>query len=215
MIHKTVTSGSNWEAELQMLLFFYRTRPHGMLGISPMSAMFGWQPRPLIVDALDDEERYGLAPWVVDIHDKAAVIRDYVHEELAKYDAECLQEVCPYEVEEPMMLQRPSRRQKCLAPFEPGWRTQSIISPTTVVISSGKDQCGKIVNIDLMKRDVDKDVPVGDVTDVEACDEETEDDRTRAPVILLDTVDDTPSAPQDRWYGLRDRSGIARPSRFQ
>ena len=41
MIRK-MTAGSNWDANLRILLFFYRTQLHGMLRVSSMAAMFGW-----------------------------------------------------------------------------------------------------------------------------------------------------------------------------
>jgi len=44
LIRKVLDSSTNWEADLETLLFFYRNRPHGATALSPMVAMVGWQP---------------------------------------------------------------------------------------------------------------------------------------------------------------------------
>ena len=48
LIRKTVQS-HDWRVDLDMLLFYYCTRPHSGLGVSPMMAMYGWETRDLIV----------------------------------------------------------------------------------------------------------------------------------------------------------------------
>ena len=60
LIRKAVDVGNDWEAELQMLLFFYRTRPHSVPGLSAMTAMFGWNTRDLTIEPMDANDRIEL-----------------------------------------------------------------------------------------------------------------------------------------------------------
>ena len=134
LIRKAVDSGSDWETELQMLLFYYRARPHSILKLSPMQAMFGWSPRELTVESLDAGFRYTVDSWAAAVGDRAARVRDYVEERLARLDEECAGDNCPYTVGDQVLLRRPQRSQKCLTPFESGWQVLRVVSPTTVVI---------------------------------------------------------------------------------
>ena len=63
-----------------------------------------------------------------------------------------------------VQLLRPDRRQKCSAPYEPGWQVVDVISPSTVRIRRSIDDHvqEKVVNIDLLAR-VDPDVQFSDV----------------------------------------------------
>ena len=42
---KKLTDSTDWRADLEVLLFQYRSRPPSITKISPMMAMSGWQPR--------------------------------------------------------------------------------------------------------------------------------------------------------------------------
>ena len=199
MIRNTVNSNSN---ELEVLLFYYWTRPHGLLKVSPMAAMFCWQSSHMIVDKFESEDRYDLASWVVKIRDRAANIHGYVTQQLAQCDGDVLEEVCPYEAGEAVLFRRPPRHQKGLAQFESGLQADSIISPTTVVIRNDNGRT-KTINIELTKRDVAMDQvskPDAAATDTGVPE--------NAPVPLLSVED-------DGGYGLRIRATIASPTRFQ
>ena len=72
LIRKAVDVGNDWEAELQMLLFFYCTRPHSVLGLSPMTAMFGWNARDLTIEPMDANDHIELDAWAAAVSDRAA-----------------------------------------------------------------------------------------------------------------------------------------------
>jgi len=138
LIRKTVSAGGDWASELQMMGFYYRNRPHSQLGISPMQAMLAWEPRNLIVESIQPEERFGLDTWVTTLHEKAARVRDLVTEELANADVE-QPETAAYNEGDKVLLRRPARSQKCVPPFEAGWYVNRVISPTTLVIARSDD----------------------------------------------------------------------------
>ena len=48
IIRKTLDGADDWEEELDMLLFHYCIRPHSVTKISPMRAMYGWEPNVFI-----------------------------------------------------------------------------------------------------------------------------------------------------------------------
>ena len=118
---------------LNVLLYYYRIRPHSALGVSPIEAMCGWVPHGLIVV----DERCDMSPsaWVDSLCSKAAVVQDYVESELSSADfvqpVEC---VNPYSVGSTVMLRQGDRGQKRTAPYEAGWTVDSVVSPSTVVI---------------------------------------------------------------------------------
>ena len=62
LIRKTVQF-QDWRVDLDMLLFYYRTRIHSGLGVSPMMAMYGWETRDLIVESHSlPQERFTYTP---------------------------------------------------------------------------------------------------------------------------------------------------------
>ena len=139
---------------------------------------------------------------MIKIRDRAASIRDFVTQQLAQYDDDVLEEVCPYEVGEAVLLCRPMRHLKCLAPFGSGWQVDSIVSPATVVICNNNGRT-KTINIEFTKRDVAMDyVPEPDAVSKDNSELEN------VPVPLL-------SVAEDGGYALRNRATIARPARFQ
>ena len=68
---------------------------------------------------MHEEVCYDLASWSVALQDKAAVERDFVADEMARYDVEIKEVLCPYREGDSVMVRRPTHQQKCLAPFEP------------------------------------------------------------------------------------------------
>ena len=74
----------DWLSELQILLYYYRTRVHSALGIAPMAAMMAWEPRDLSVEATTAEG--SLLSWHASLTEKCARIRDHVSDLLAEGD---------------------------------------------------------------------------------------------------------------------------------
>ena len=92
----------------------------------------------------------------------------------------------PYRPDDPVQLLRPDCRQKCSAPYEPGWQVVDVISPSTVRIRRSIDDHvqEKVVNVDLSKADT--------ITDVS-----------------FSSAD-----PDVQSYNLRSRSTLQRPERY-
>ena len=83
-------------------------------------------------------------------------MRDLIEEELSSRDfiSDPPRYTCRFHVGDRVLLQRPSRRQKCLPPFEPGWQVVDIVAPSTVRIDRPPDfRHQKTVNVDLLKLD--------------------------------------------------------------
>ena len=219
MIRKTIESSADWVTELPILLYYYRTRIHSVLKMSPMMAMMSWEPRDLCVEAAPVEG--SLMSWSASLAEKCARIRDYVSGVLSEVDTVSDNENCPFHVGDSVMMRRPSRHQKCLPEFERGWWVAKIIGPVTVVIQrdlSGRMQ-EKVVNIEHLKSDVSREhsVPamhaVADDTD-DASDGET---YIRVPLSPVQDSCDVPEAPDVAdvpTRQLRDRASLRAPSRF-
>ena len=153
LIRKTMSTAQDWMRELDLLLFYYRVRPHSATGISPFQAMNGWMPRKLIVPRAQGE--LSLSAWTDQLVSQAALIRDYVEEELSDHDFIDATESCPFDADDLVMLRRSDRRQKRLPMFERGWVIRKVLSPSSVVICrSGHQGREKIVNVELLKLDV-------------------------------------------------------------
>ena len=92
----------------------------------------------------------------------------------------------PYRPDDPVQLLRPDRRQKCSAPYEPGWQVVDVISPSTVRIRRSIDDHvqEKVVNVDLLKADT------------------------------LTDVSSSSADPDVQSYNLRSRSTLQRPERY-
>lgn len=147
-----------------------------------MRALLTWEARALVIESKDHEG--GLSKWVESLDKHTAWIRDLLNEEMAQADHE---EPCPdsdYSEGQSVPLCRPSRSQKCLPPYESGWRVVRVISPSTVVIATADDVSMKskeVVNVEMIKPDVARDALLstplvqdedddGDVQDVEETD---------------------------------------------
>ena len=153
MIRKTI-QGNDWKKDLDLLLFYYRTRYHAGAGMSPMMAMFAWEPRGLLVEEPRAMIGDTLGNWAEDVRARAARIRDLVAEEFDSGAPVLPRSTAPYEPGDAVQLRRPARRQKRLAPYEEGWVVETVVSPTTVVIRRASGGQEKIVNVDLLKIDV-------------------------------------------------------------
>ena len=193
MIRKVLGRSSDWKDDLEVLLFYYRTRPHSATGISPMEAMFGWLPRHLIVEK--DAAAESLSAWVTKLANRASQIRDLVEEELSRPDACSPEAENPYSRGDRVMMLRPQRQQKRLPPYEDGWVVTETVTPVTVRIQ--RDAGGllqmKTVNVSLIKPDV------SDPTDGVSAD---------------DTTEDQPVEPEEVMR-LRPRDGLNAPARFR
>ena len=75
---------TNWQVELDLLLFYYRARPHSSTGVSPMHAMHGWIPRGLVVDG--PPQQYNIGSWIADLDIRSARIRQHLDEAYATAD---------------------------------------------------------------------------------------------------------------------------------
>ena len=211
LIRKVLEDSSDWRADLDVLLFQYRNRPHGTTQLSPMIAMTGWQPRHIIVD--DVKEACDMTQWASELSARIARVRDIVETELSSRDFVDLPDgPCAYAVGDRVLLRRPERRQKRMPPYEPGWLVTAIVSPSTVVIAR-QDECQrpKTVNIDLLKPDPSNDALL-DAPSV--ADDSLEEALSEDPwnVELVWGQADTTTG---HHYSFRDRGAIQPPSRYQ
>ena len=224
LIRKVLDTAADWLAELEILLFFYRTRPHSELKISPMRAMFGWEPRALFVDGIPSTLSSSL--WVDGVCDKAARVHDYLTAVVAEHAPAPVVESpsCPYVVGDRVLLRNPDRRQKRQPPFDSGWSVKHVIGPASVVICRVHPESGrrqeKVVNVELLKRDVGlvvPDVPCAplvpppDVGDVRV--DGPRDDGDDDGWVCLDI-----SPPSDHLVGghsLRPRGSLQPPARYR
>lgn len=227
LIRKCIDSAVDWKEDLEVLLYHYRSRPHSTIGIAPVVAMVGWQPRQLIVDKA--EEACSMSAWAASLSERCARIRDFIEDELS--DRDCIDSAdtpCLFSVGNRVLLRRPSRHQKCLSPFEAGWQVVEVVSPSTVRI-------GKLpglvktttVNVGLLKPDPSL-VPVPQVQSMadpaplpSHCDSATSSDS--------DSVDDDTDCygesaislkfnagdPLSSSRRLRDRTTLIGPARFR
>jgi len=216
LIRKVLDSSDDWLAELDVLLFYYRTRPHSALRMSPMRAMFGWEARDLLIEGMP---RFSKSAWVDDVCSDAARVRDYITELYAAHDVPLDDEaVCPYDVGDSVLLHRPARHQKRLAPYESGWRVKKVVGPATVVIAHGKRE--KVINVDQLKKGVA--LPPDPPSDPAVSDPGVNNSasatggRDGGSVIWLPANDPVaPPSPPPTRYALRDRGSLHVPTRFQ
>ena len=105
IIRKTLDGADDWEDALDLLLFHYRIRPHSATKVSPMRAMYGWEPNVLIESR---PEVFSSSVWVDRLERRAAEIRDYLEEQLSQMDwiEDC--HVCPYLEGDSVLLRQPS-----------------------------------------------------------------------------------------------------------
>ena len=221
LIRKTTEESDDWKSAIEILVYNYRIRPHSSTRISPMEAMFGWTPRSLLVEKPVAE--VSLSAWVDKLRRRMAQVRDYLDEELATHDFIEKPGTCPYEVGDYVMLRRPERRQKMRSPYERGWSVESVVAPSTVSIKSRRGG-SKIVNVELLKMDVDE--GSGDDADEDDAGRPaatgSDDDSGEVPVPLILPNGDADAAtdeggPLPSVAGgrqLRDRATLRLPGRY-
>ena len=215
LIRKVVNGSSDWQTELDMLLYYYRTRPHSVTGVSPALALMGWEPGCLIVES----DSQLPSRWVENLAEKSARIRDLINDAfMASNDFSKDQPIAAYAEGDAVLLRRPPRSQKCLPPFETGWQINRVVSPSTVVIQKSTGGAEKAVNVDAIKLDIAANrapIPVTVVNN-----DETEDDDERPGVqalpLVLPDADNNLGAPatEARRMSLRDRAVLRPPTRF-
>ena len=206
LIRKVLRESRDWRSDLDLLLHHYRVRPHSVTGISPMKAMCGWQPTNVIVES--EQPSMSSSAWVDHLQQRSAQIRDHIEMELSKEDpvpSDAFE--CPYSIDTPVMLRRPTRHQKCLSPYEGGWLIKSVISPSTVVIIRTDGSGEKVINIDLLKYD-----PAADVCADDSCASVPPDNDLDDCVVLLPLHE--PAAVQPGPV-LRNRADLQQPVRFR
>ena len=85
LIRKTVQS-RDWRVDLDMLLFYNRTRPQSGLGVSPMMAMYGWETRDLIVESHSPpQERFTYTPEFLCGHSPIIIVQFAKHLDAVSY----------------------------------------------------------------------------------------------------------------------------------
>ena len=171
-------------------------------------AMHGWEPHGLLVEKPRRAMGDTLGDWAEGVRARAVRIRDYVSEELVAGKTAEPPANNPYECGDPVLLRRPTRRQKRLAPFEPGWLMEKIIWPTTVIICRETGGREKIVNIELLKRNVGESEP-------EETDNDDEGEEELAGGLMQDPLLPVGSADQQPTYALRNWGAIAIPRRYR
>ncbi|XP_065186075.1 uncharacterized protein LOC135816901 [Sycon ciliatum] len=222
MIRKLAEDSSDWLQDLPVMLHFYRTRPHGMTGVSPMLAMVGWEPKSIITGVTTES-----TVWQQAHAARCARLRDLLDSELSKVDRQEDERDCPFHVGDSVLLKQPSRRQKRLPPFQTGWSVIKVVSPSTVVVRRqphmGQVQ-EKVVNVDLLKAgggaqapesvipraEVDAEAPVPD-----ECEAEYDPDALWLGELEATGSRDNAGGDGDRRMGLRDRQLIQPPARYR
>ena len=222
LIHKLlVSSGGDWKANLDVLLFYYRNRPHQSTKISPMEAMVGWRPHRFILEEATTE--FQLSEWTEKLAKRSARIRDWIDSEMSASDFIERDVDCPFSPGDQVLLERPARHQKRLPPFESGWVVVKVISPSNVVIASpGRQE--KVVNVSLLKFDVQVSSSEEDgLPDASVTQPRCQDDSVAAEVdIVVDIArttagDAEPNGdePSVSAYSLRDRGQLRAPARYR
>ena len=210
LIRKVLEYSSDWKADIETLLFYYRVRPHSATGISPMKAMVSWECPHFIVEG--ESSACSMSEWAAKVSEQSARIRDLLEEELSESDAIESDSQCPYAPGESVLLQRPGRHQKRLPPYESGWVVKDIVSKSTVVVAKPARR-DKIVNIALIKPNPAPAVEAepaseDDVSDEfpdDGADADDDDDGFRFAVEM-------PTG--DGLRGLRNRDALRRPGYY-
>ena len=105
MIRKVIEDSSTWKADLDVLLFYYRNRPHSSSGFAPIWTMIGWKPNQLVVQSC--KPTVSLSAWVQVLTMRAARIRDLVDAEMSTVDFQEESVPCSYSVGDRVLLLRP------------------------------------------------------------------------------------------------------------
>ena len=209
LIRKLLDSSDDWQLELDLLLYYYRARPHSSTGLSPMQAMHGWSPHGLVVDR--PSAVYNIGSWVAELDRRSAEIRQLLDEALAKTDF-VAEPVPQYLAGEKVLLRQPNRSQKRRAPFDSGWVVVKHVGPSTVLTRHQTRDAEKIVNVELVKPDTA--LPVADADSPEEVGPEVGDDRHGFALEFCE-ADAVPPVDGGRdGPRLRDRSSLRRPPRY-
>ena len=104
MIRKVVEDSSTWRSDLDILLFYYRNRPHSSTGFAPVEVMLGWQPNQLIVESI--KPNVPLSAWVAELTSRSTRIRDLVDAELSAVDFQEESVQCIYSVGDRVLFLR-------------------------------------------------------------------------------------------------------------
>ena len=212
LIRKTLDDSSDWVTDLDVLLFFYRNRPHHVTHLSPSEAMFGWVAQPLVVK--QPSEAFTMSVWGTRLARRVSAIRDLIEANLSTHDfVDNPSEVCKYSVGDLVMLRQPERRQKRQPPYETGWRVVKVVSPSTVIIEkAGQRTRQKTVNVALLKidkgRSSDRELSMQQESEATA-----EEDQSSVQWMLPAEAAHPPATPSGP-YSLRDRATISQPARY-
>ena len=150
------------------------------------------------------EPDFPLPAWSANLERRAASIRDFVDEELFSLDFVEGSAALPYVAGEYMQLQHTTRCQKLLPAFEKGRQVRKVLSPSTVVVHHRSSQAEKVINIDLLKPDVD----MPEVTPTSVVDNDMP--------VYFDHNDEKDAEDEGvpQRYALRRREAIQVPSRY-
>ena len=204
IIRKTLDGAEDWEEAVDMLLFHYRIRPHSVTEISPMRAMYRWEPNVLIEQR---PEVFSASAWVDRLESRAAEIRDYLEEQLAQMDwIDADGTVCPYRTGDPVLLRQPERHRKQQPPYDVGWVVDRIVTPSTVRNTSGNRS--KVVNIGLLRLERSSQARHDRFVNNEAL-------PLLGPVGKIAEEDYLAVEPAGQSMTMRDRGTMQPPLRFQ
>ena len=213
LIRKTLDEADDWRASLDLLLYYYRTRPHAVTNISPMLAMVGWQPSSLLVE--NAPMAMCLSAWTEKLSGTAARIRDYLEVELSKTDFVEPNVEPSYCIGDHVLLRTPDRRQKRRRPYESGWYVADIVSPSTVLIEHESSGSTKVVNVDMIKLDpvtVNAELPASEDVS-ESMPSDSNDD---SELFTLEISHDDAYQPSViGGYSLRNRDRLPQRDLFQ
>ena len=214
LIRKTLDLEGDWRTALDLMLYKYRSRPHGATGISPAEAMTGWRPKGLLVEWPAEELLE--SAWVDQLRAQTARIWDFLEGQLSEADFVESETSCPYSEGAAVLLRKSGRRQKRQSLYEAGWLVHRVVSPSTVQVVS-LSGAKKIVNIDLLKRDpcpAPEESSMAEVVPKSTKPEDNNDDAV--PVVLMAGLyEDEDVAPIGGGRQLRDRSHIQAPARYR
>ena len=211
LIRKILDTSDDWQLDMDLLLFYYRARPHSSTGMSPMQAMHGWGPRGLVVDR--PLQQFNIGSWVAELDCRSAAVHELLDNALTKTDF-VAEPDSQYSAGDRVLLRQPPRSQKHSPPFKSGWVVCKHVGPSTVLIRHTASGAEKIVNVELVKLDV---LP----TDAPARNESVEEDEASQDDqhMLEFCTEPAPPMPAGEaghaGHNLRDRSGMRCPSRFR
>ena len=108
-MRKILDNATDWWKELEILLFYYQSRPHSSTGVSLALSMLGWEPKGHVVEKLHGEAD-DLSAWVSALSNRIARVWDTVEEQLSASDFRQPVEAChAYNVGDPVLLRTSDR----------------------------------------------------------------------------------------------------------